>query len=113
MFSILKSFLLTVIFTIISIDATCPKVTVKTADNTNSAPTLPAATTASTANINLQIAKYHICPRTMNNWLLQTYNISLRCAKGYSGSLCRKNLDCLSSASTCCQQEDGCNKCVG
>ena len=75
--------------------------------------TIPTTTTTTTTAAPQPIALYHPCTRSMNNWLLQTYNISLRCAKGYSGSLCRKNLDCLSSASTCCQQEDGCNKCVG
>jgi len=46
----------------------------------------------------------------MNNWLRQTYGFDFKCALGKSGNLC-KNGQC--GSQVCCQQGNGCNKCVG
>ena len=49
----------------------------------------------------------------MNNWLLQNYTITLRCSLGLSGNACHGNSQCSQPTSTCCQQGNGCNACVG
>lgn len=56
---------------------------------------------------------YHICPRSMNGYLLLTFNIQKRCSGGPKANECHGNKDCPSTMRACCQNSDGCNKCVG
>ena len=46
----------------------------------------------------------------MNNWLRQAYGIDFKCEFGPSGNLCKGDV---CGAQVCCQQSNGCNKCVG
>ena len=65
----------------------------------------------------VEIIPYHICRRSMNNWLLQNYSIALKCEGGVSNNKCSgSNAACNpdgGSAFACCQQDNGCKKCVG
>ena len=47
----------------------------------------------------------------MNNWLLQVYKISLKCLGGFSNNKC-KGASC-GAGKVCCQDNNGCNQCVG
>ena len=60
-----------------------------------------------------KISPYHICPRSMNNYLLLTYQIYRNCQGGPSENECSNNSMCPANARACCQQLNGCNKCVG
>ncbi len=48
----------------------------------------------------------------MNNWLRQAYNMTFKCALGFRGNACGKTKAC-DAGLACCQQSNGCNKCVG
>jgi hypothetical protein len=67
-------------------------------------------TTTTTPNVNLQISEYHICPRSMNKFLSNSYAVPFACKTAH---MCRGNTICPANASACCQQADGCNLCVG
>lgn len=58
------------------------------------------------------ISPYHQCPKSMNVYLFQTYNISFGCLRGSKANLCNSGNPC-NSSSVCCQLSDGCKKCVG
>ena len=63
-----------------------------------------------------EIQPYHSCPRSMNTWLRQNYSIVLRCAGGFRQNKCSSNSDCNPDGDNtyaCCQQNSGCNTCVG
>ena len=47
----------------------------------------------------------------MNNWLLQTYKVILKCIGGPSNNKCR-GASC-GAGLVCCQDTNGCNQCVG
>lgn len=71
-------------------------------------------TTTTIATTTLRnIVSYHICPRSMNTYLLLIYNIHRNCEGGPSANLCSGNSMCPPSARACCQQTNGCNRCVG
>jgi hypothetical protein len=111
MFSRFSSFLLIAIFVIVGTN--CPKARIKSIDKTFAlvVPETSKSTTASkkNPNINLKIAHYHICPRSMNKWLSVNLSIPLICK---TTRACRGNSICPVSASVCCQQSNGCNLCV-
>jgi hypothetical protein len=59
---------------------------------------------------------WHICPRTMKNWLRQNRSAIFGCQGGSSNNLCRGNEVCNPNGGltkACCQQETGCNACTG
>ena len=75
--------------------------------------TIPTTTTTTTTAAPQPIALYHPCTRSMNNWLLQNASLILRCSGGSKNNKCQTNKDCSGSESICCQQNTGCNLCVG
>ena len=62
------------------------------------------------------VIMWHICPRTMKNWLRQNRSASFECQGGPSNNLCRNNSMCNPDGGltkACCQQKTGCNACEG
>jgi hypothetical protein len=118
----LQKFLFFLILLIVTsnIDAVCPthestttneSTTTTTSESTRTTTkTTTIATTTTTPDINLQISEYHICPRSMNKFLSNSYAVPFACKTAH---MCRGNSICPANASACCQQADGCNLCVG
>jgi hypothetical protein len=96
---------------IIGLDATCPTLTDNVRSVTNISDivitTLESTTTTTKP-------PYHPCPRSMNTYLSKYFNIRFRCALGYQANECSTNAGCFGKVNNyCCQQSNGCNKCVG
>ncbi len=112
MFSRFSSFLLIAI--LVRVGTHCPKARINSIDKNFAlvVPETSKTTTASTTNpnINLKIAQYHICPRSINKWLSLNHSIPIMCKATHA---CRGNSTCTANASACCQQSNGCNQCVG
>jgi hypothetical protein len=57
---------------------------------------------------------YHPCPRSMNTYLSETFGYIFRCNLDYLANECSSNAECSGKVNNyCCQQSNGCNKCVG
>jgi hypothetical protein len=57
---------------------------------------------------------YHPCPRSMNTYLTKVFGYKFRCSLGYKSNECFNNAGCAGKVNNyCCQQSNGCNKCVG
>jgi hypothetical protein len=56
---------------------------------------------------------YHPCPRSLLSYqFLYQNGPKVRCASGPTGNMCHGNDEC-SNGQYCCQDQDGCNNCVG
>lgn len=115
MVSKLSVFLIAII-AVIGLDATCPtanqqdvtsqgSVATTTTFQTSTPTPVPAPTPIDLGSL------WHVCPRSMNNWLRQTYQMVFKCSLGFRGNACTKVNVC-AVGQACCQQPNGCNKCV-
>lgn len=58
---------------------------------------------------------YHPCNRTLKGWTRLISNINEQCRFRYASNECR-NLTCTDDGrglTACCQDDNGCNKCIG
>jgi hypothetical protein len=98
--------------TVIGLDATCPTLT----DNVRSVTNISdiVITTIQPVIISTTPIPYHPCPRSMNTYLTKTLGYRFRCSLGYRANECANNGGCAGKVNNyCCQQSNGCNKCVG
>ena len=54
---------------------------------------------------------YHPCPRSMATWNYMLGGPAVSCSSGPSGNKCRGK-EC-TNGKICCQDNNGCNQCVG
>jgi hypothetical protein len=98
--------------TVIGLDATCP---IFITDNVRSVTNISdIVITTIQPVISTTPIPYHPCPRSMNTYLTKTFGYRFRCSLGYRANECANNGGCAGKVNNyCCQQSNGCNKCVG
>ena len=107
-----KLSVLILVVTVIGLDAVCPenannqKFDQTGAIGTTTIPLEPPTTT---------VPPFHPCPRSMHTYLTLFFGLKpKRCLAGYKSNQCATNADCSGQSNNyCCQQPNGCNKCVG
>ena len=104
-----KLSVLILVVTVIGLDAVCPdNANNQKIDQIGSVGTTTFETTTTT------VPPYHPCPRSMNTYLSKTFGYKFRCLTGYASNQCANNAGCSGQSNNyCCQQSNGCNKCVG
>jgi hypothetical protein len=95
--------------TVIGLDATCP---IFITDNVRSVTNISdIVITTIQPVISTTPIPYHPCPRSMNTYLTKTFGYRFRCSLANE---CANNGGCAGKVNNyCCQQSNGCNKCVG